>query len=147
MRVLAMAMAVSFLAAADGVPDAAKKEMELLEGEWSMVSGERDGTVVPKSLVKDFKRVAQGGVTTVTLKGQLYSKSSFTLDPSTRPKNIDYVVLEGKDKGKKLLGIYERDGDKVTFCFAAPGKERPTDFTAGDGSERTKSVWQRIKKE
>jgi uncharacterized protein (TIGR03067 family) len=39
---------------------------------------------------------------------------------------IDYDMTEGPTKGEKHLGIYELDGDTVKFCFAAPGKDRPT---------------------
>jgi len=52
-------------------------------------------------------------------------------------------MIEGATKGKTQLGIYELDGDKVKFCFAAPGKDRPTEFTADAGSLQTLSVWKR----
>ena len=55
-------------------------------------------------------------------------------------------MTEGPTKGQTHLGIYELDGDTVKFCFAAPGKERPTDFTAKASSGRTASVWKRDKK-
>jgi hypothetical protein len=55
-------------------------------------------------------------------------------------------MTEGPTKGKTHLGIYVLDGDKVKFCFAAPGKDRPTEFTAKEGSEFTLSEWKRDKK-
>jgi uncharacterized protein (TIGR03067 family) len=70
-------------------------------------------------------------------------KAKIALDPSKKPKAIDYVVTEGDHKGKKLLGIYELDGDTVKFCFAPPDKERPSDFTAERRSGRTYSAWKR----
>ena len=53
---------------------------------------------------------------------------------------VDYAMTEGPTKGKTHLGIYELDGDMVKFCFAAPGEDRPTKFTAKEGSGRTLSI-------
>jgi uncharacterized protein (TIGR03067 family) len=71
-------------------------------------------------------------------------KAKFTIDPTKKPKTIDYVMLAGLTKGKKQLGIYELDGDRVKFCFAAPGQERPSAFKGGSGI--VLSAWQRDKK-
>ena len=124
--------------------DAVKKEMALLEGEWAMVSGAADGQAMPEATVKGGKRVAKDGVTTITMSGQVFFKAKFTIDPTKTPKTIDYAMLEGFTAGKTQLGIYELAGDTVTFCFAAPGAARATDFTSKPGSQRTLSVWKRV---
>jgi hypothetical protein len=49
-------------------------------------------------------------------------------------------------QGKKQFGIYEIDGDKVKFCFAAPGGDRPAEFSSKEGSNRILSVWKREQK-
>jgi uncharacterized protein (TIGR03067 family) len=134
------------LVGADGAQDAAKKEMTRLEGEWSMVSGEIDGQALPEELRKGAKRVAKEGETIVTINGRLFLKAKFTIDPTKKPKTIDYTFTDGPTKGKKQLGIYELDGDTVKFCFSAPDKDRPADFTAKEGSGRTLSVWKRSMK-
>jgi uncharacterized protein (TIGR03067 family) len=139
-------MAVLVFLAAGGAQDAAKKELALLEGEWSMMSGEANGFSMPKEMVKTGKRVAKEGETTISMGGQVYFKAKYTIDPSKKPKAIDYVMTAGPTKGKTQLGIYELDGDTVKFCFAAPGKDRPTEFSAKEGSQRTMSVWKRDKK-
>ncbi len=126
--------------------DAVKKEMAQLEGEWSMVSGEANGVAMPDAAVKTGRRVAKDGATTITFGGQVYFKAKFSIDPAKKPKAIDYAMTDGPTKGMTHLGIYEVNGDMVKFCFAAPDKERPTEFTAKEGSERTLSVWKRDKK-
>ena len=146
MRLLVPAIAVLVLVSASGAQDAVKKEMAQLEGEWSMVSGGANGVALPEATVKTGKRVAKDGETTITFGGQVYFKARFSIDPTKKPKAIDYAMTEGPTKGKTHLGIYELDGDTVKFCFAAPGGERPTDFTAREGSQRTLSVWKRDKK-
>ena len=146
MRVTAPVIAVLVLAGAVAAQDAIKKEMAQLEGEWSMVSGEANGLSMPKETVKSGKRVAKNGETIITIGGQVYFKAKFSIDPTKKPKAVDYTMTEGPTKGKIHLGIYELDGDTVKFCFAAPGKDRPTEFTAKEGSQRTLSVWRRDKK-
>jgi len=78
--------------------------------------------------------------------GQIYFEAKFTIDPTKKPKAIDYTMTEDPTKGKTHLRIYELEGDTVKFCFAMPGKDRPTEFTAKEGSQRTLSVWKRAKK-
>jgi uncharacterized protein (TIGR03067 family) len=102
--------------------------------EWH-VDAQRDG--------QGGKRVAKDGETTITISGRVYFKAKFSIDPTKKPKIIDYMMTEGPTKGKTHLGIHELEKDTVKFCFAAPGKERPTDFTAKEGSQRTLSIWGR----
>jgi uncharacterized protein (TIGR03067 family) len=124
----------------------AKNDQSQLQGEWVMVSGQRDGQAFPEDLRATFKRVAKGDETTVTMGDQIFLKAKFTLDPSKKPKAIDYSVTGGPYAGKKQLGIYEFDGDQVKFCFSAPAKERPTDFITKQNDGRTLSTWKRAKK-
>ena len=146
MRAMAVLIGALFLGNAYGDDSAVKKEMAQLEGAWSMVSGEANGQSLPEEYVKDGKRVAKDGVTTITVGGEVFAKAKFSIDPSKKPKAIEYTMTMGPTKGKTHLGIYELDGDTVKFCFAAPGKDRPTEFTAKEGSGWTLSVWKRDKK-
>ena len=146
MRLIASLLAILGLVWTSSAEDDVKNEMSRLEGEWLMVSGEASGQALPQELVKTGKRVARDGETAITLGGQVYFKAKFTIDPAKKPKAIDYTMTEGPTKGQTHLGIYELEGDSVKFCFAAPGKDRPTEFTAKEGSQRTLSVWKREKK-
>lgn len=146
MRLATIVLSVGLLVGAGDPADAVKKEMMRLEGEWSMVSGEREGNPLPEAMVKKSRRVAKDGETAVTIGGIPFLKAKYTVDPAKKPKTIDYVLTDGTSKGKTQLGIYELDGDTVKFCFAAPGKDRPDDFTAKEGSGRAFSVWKRDKK-
>ena len=123
---------------------AAKKDLSLLQGEWSMVSGSADGQTMPDENRTQMKRICKGDEVTVTMAGQIFIKAKVTVDPSQKPKTIDYEMTGGFTKGKKQLGIYEVDGDTFKSCFAKPGAVRPKDFEPGDG--RTVSVWKRAKK-
>jgi len=146
MRVTLPLLVLLALVAAAAAQDIILKEMAKIEGQWSMVSGEANGQAMPDAMVKTGKRVAKDGETTITIGGQLYFTAKFTIDPTKSPKAIDYLMTEGPTKGKTHLGIYELNGDTLKFCFAAPGGDRPNDFTAEEGSERTLSVWKRDQK-
>src|SRR5882762_4701979 len=124
---------------------AVKKDVAQLQGDWTMVSGSADGQAMPDTMRATSKRVCKGDETTVTVGGQLMMKAKFTIDPSHKPKTIDYEMIDGWTKGKKQLGIYELESDTVKFCFGGPGAERPTDFTSKPGDRRTLSVWKREK--
>ena len=125
--------------------NAIKKDMAALQGEWSMASGSADGQPMPEEIRTQMKRVCKRDEVTVTMGTQTFLKAKITIDPSSKPKAIDYDMTEGFTKGKKQLGIYELEGDTFRACFGAPGAERPADFTTKAGDHRTVSVWERKK--
>ncbi len=139
-----MYLTVGLAFADDPKEAAAKRDIAFLEGEWVMIAAQRDGTIPPRFIVRGARRSARGNESTVIMGGRVYMKSTYTLDPTKNPKSIDYDVLEGEFRGQKQQGIYEIEGNTVTFCFANPGLPRPTDFTAGPGSGRSFSTWQKI---
>jgi uncharacterized protein (TIGR03067 family) len=144
MRKIVGVIVVLVLLSSDGTQDTLKKEMSQLEGEWSMVSGEANGQAMPQEAVKTGKRIAKDGRTTIMIGGRVYFKAKFTIDPTKKPKAIAYAMTEGPTKGKTHLRSYELNGDTLKFCFAAPGKDRPSAFAAKGGSQWTLSVWKRI---
>jgi len=134
-------MAFIFATAQAEDTEATKADKARLQGEWTMVSGERDGEAFPAEITSDSKRVTQGDETSVTVQGQLFMKAKFTIDPAKTPKAIDYSVTGGPYAGGTQLGIYEIEGDTVKFCFSIPGKERPTEFLTKPDDGRTLAVW------
>jgi uncharacterized protein (TIGR03067 family) len=139
-------LAVCFLLAAQPSPDAVRRELAQFEGEWTMMSAERDGQTPPKNLITSAKRTCRDNVTTVMVNGQLLMKATFTVDPTKSPKTIDYRVTEGRNQGTNQLGIYELDGDKMKICFADPGRQRPTDFNTKGKNGHTLGIWKRERK-
>src|SRR5437763_17109338 len=93
--------------------DTLQKELAALEGEWSMVSGEREGVPLTADYVKGARRVTRDGETILTLGGQESSRATYTIDFSKKPKAIDLTLTDGPHKGKKQLGIYEVTGDML----------------------------------
>jgi uncharacterized protein (TIGR03067 family) len=133
--------AISLVRAADN--EAVKKDLAQLQGEWTMVSASADGQSMSEDMLKQMKRVCKGDELTVTMGDRVYLKAKIAIDPSKKPKTIDYDMSEGFIKGKKQLGIYELNGDTFKACFNAPGAERPKELKSGDGL--TFSEWKRTK--
>src|SRR5256885_12175936 len=103
MRATVAVIAVLALVCAAAAEDAVKKEMAQLEGEWSMVSGEADGSSMPKEMVSTGKRVAKDGVTTITIGGGLYFKAKLTIDPPQKPKTLQLTMHQGPAHGDTHL--------------------------------------------
>jgi uncharacterized protein (TIGR03067 family) len=126
--------------------DAAKKDLEALQGEWVMHSSERDGKKMTEEEVKGFHRTVKGNAYSVlidTEDGQRELKGTITLDPSRNPKWIDAKMTNGSMAGKTLLGIYKLEDGRQTVCFAPPEQKRPTAF---DSKQGVLTVWKREKK-
>ena len=120
---------------------ATKKDLEKLQGTWSLLSAMDDG----KSLAQD--KVKQ---TTIVIEHDTFrfphlaedatSKAgSIKLDATKTPKQMDTVSTEKE----VMVGIYELQGDSYRVCFAPVGKPRPSEFTSKAGSGNILQVWQR----
>jgi uncharacterized protein (TIGR03067 family) len=133
---------VVLCAAGAAADDAAKEDLDKFQGEWQMVSSTRDGKELPAEDVEKMTRVVKGDSYRVLREGKEVVKGTITVDPSKKPKTVD-AAREGTDQ--PALGIYEFDGDKQKICFALPGKDRPTEFSAKEGSGRILTVWKRKK--
>jgi uncharacterized protein (TIGR03067 family) len=123
--------------------DAAKAELDKLQGEWTLASSERDGKETPAEEAQKLTRVIKGDQYTLLRDGKVVVKGTLKVDPTKTPRMID--VLRAEEGAKPMLGIYELDGDTQKVCFTAPGKDRPAEFSATAGSGNLLSVWKRKK--
>jgi len=135
-KLLLLLALVPLLAAEPPKPDAAKDELKKFEGKWKLVSADFDGKEADPENVKTASLVVTGNEFTMKIGNETH-KGKFTIDPAKKPKTIDTEFTEGSLKDSKVLGIYEIDGDTRKSCFAGPDKDRPTDFTGGNG----KYIW------
>jgi len=72
MREFVTLAAVFLLLGADDPQEAAKKEAAKLQGEWSMVAGEKDGRAAPKDFIQGAKRVCKDEELTVTVDDRVF---------------------------------------------------------------------------
>jgi uncharacterized protein (TIGR03067 family) len=149
-RVLAsLALLALVLAPAVGDDaDAGKKELASLEGEWRLVSEEREGAATrydegPSILIKGGRWYLSGG------KREM---AKITIDASTSPRAIDLKMamdVAEANKGETLEGIFQVDGDDLTFCAArvrgATVKLRPTEFETRSDARLFLCKFKRVK--
>ena len=123
---------------------AAPSDKVLIQGVWSVESAIDDGAALPDELRDVVKFFVEGDKIEVKI-GDLTHKGTYTVDETTKPKNVD-IKLEGD---MNLIGIYELTKDQVKFCVvpAEPGKDRPKDFKSEAGSGRKLIVLNRVKEE
>jgi len=107
-------------------PEAAA-EIEKLKGTWKATQVQKDGADHPEYVQAGMQMVFTENAMTITAGENPSTVSSFRLDPTKNPKEID---LTGQAAGK---GIYLLDGDKLTLCTSTA--DRPTSFATkqGDG--------------
>lgn len=117
-----------------------------LEGEWAMLSGVFNGAAMDQAAVKWCKRLTRGSVTKVVAGPQVFLHAKFTLDRGQTPAAIDYINVDGPNKGKAQAGIFELTGDKLSVCMSAPGQSRPSDFSSKAGDGRSYTTWRLLNK-
>jgi uncharacterized protein (TIGR03067 family) len=146
-RTLIALLAVALLTAADAPGDeAAKKDLELMQGDWAAVTMIKDGFKYEDNDAQAYFRTVKGSDYSVFRFNKMLGKGTFKLDATKKPKAIDFLPATASGPGKPLLGIYEINGDTYKICYTPPEKERPTDFSAGEGTGHTLTVWEREKK-
>jgi uncharacterized protein (TIGR03067 family) len=141
-----IASMMGVLIAADPGGDAAKKDLAKFQGNWTLISAERDGKKMPEADARKLKLTIQGNQFMLRKDAVILSEGTMTLDPTRRPKAIDERITTGPNQGKLFSAIYEIDDEQHRICFAAAGKERPTEFSSTPGSGRLLQVWRREKK-
>ena len=124
-------LAVGFASLASS--DDAKGDAEKLQGTWQASEAVANGEPIPKEQIPRIKLVFGGEKVTFHLPdgdGKPVDMS-FRLDPSKKPKGVDFTVVSGADMGNTVEGIYELNGDMLRVCFAmGKAAKRPTEFAA-----------------
>jgi uncharacterized protein (TIGR03067 family) len=109
------------------------KDLDLLQGIWSVTSLKADGQPMPPELIDGARIAIQGSRFTSTGMGPVY-EGALQLDESKKPRWIDLKFDAGPEKGNTNRGIYELAGDGWKLCLATQGSTRPASFAAPAGS-------------
>ncbi len=126
--------------------DAKKDDAESFKGKWKAVSISIQGEPAPDEFVNEFKCNFDGKDYTNTSSADMVEEGSYTIDETKSPKTIDFDIKKGQDAGKKQLGLYKLDGDKLTIVVTEAGsKERPKSLKVEKGSGLFEFVLERVK--
>lgn len=126
---------------------AAQRDYELLSGTWQLTRGVDNGKPVPANVARNtilitdrntFRFPKASGIGT-------HPAGTFTVNPNTRPKQVDSIAEGGPNAGQLTLGIYEIiDATHKRACWGPPGGPRPTEFKSIPGSGRILQYWKKI---
>ncbi len=134
---LLITFAWTSLAVADDPKDEAiKKDRQRIEGTWRIVGLSINGNPAKEGDIAKLTVINRvDGTWTLRSEGEMVTKGTSTLDPTKKPKEIDFTATEGGGSGNHYLGIYQLGDSKRKMCFAPPGKPRPTEFESQPGSQ------------
>jgi uncharacterized protein (TIGR03067 family) len=143
---IAVALAGMFTTAEGNAQEAEKQLAAALKGTWQMVSRIEDGVAADKELVSRRTITVADGKYTVRDASKVITEATFKLDPSKKPAWFD-VTYPGDD-GKTVTerGVIKVEGDTLTFCLAAPGAARATEFRSAKGDDHLLVAYKRVKK-
>ena len=116
--------------------DTAKKELQKLQGIWTVVYSEQHG-----ERRRDLEEVRKIRLTIKDDKWSLeYNNNvkdkhvaTLKLDPGQNPRAVDFKFSEGLMTGETQKAIYELQGDDLKFCFPGESRQRPTSFDSREG--------------
>jgi uncharacterized protein (TIGR03067 family) len=113
-------------------------DLERLQGNWQALSMEEDGRPRPAEEVRHTRLMIYDDNYFLHVGDRVFHGFIAALDSTREPRAIDFVrITLPLGESKRYLGIYRPDGEELTFCVAAPGKERPAAFTCRPGSNYT----------
>lgn len=138
----------AFHAVADeSLEEAIEKDRQWIRGTWRAIEIVVDGNKLDKAASQDFTVINKPqGDWVLFNKGKEIAKGTSTIDPTRKPKTLDFESSEN-DKNQLYLAIYEYGETTRKMCFSKPGDARPIDFTAPAGSERIVVTFERRKGE
>jgi uncharacterized protein (TIGR03067 family) len=132
----------------DAKEKAIKKDRQQYKGTWRVLSLEVNGN---KSNEDDAKKITVinhvDGTWSIHVDGTEIAKGTSKIDPTKKPKTIDFTPTMGLETGREYLGIYELGAKTRKLCFAPPGRDRPAEFSSMPGSEHFLVSFEREKSE
>jgi len=106
--------------------DDSKKDESSIDGAWVASSAELGGKKLPKTAAEKITLTLKKG--TYEVLAESADRGTVTYDDSAKPKEMDIKGVEGPNKGKTFLAIYELSGDELKICYDLSGESRPSEF-------------------
>ena len=117
-------------------------ETARLKGRWNLTEEFYQGKKMPAEDTKTVLVFNADSTWHVEAGGETVAGGTFKVDPSTRPKTIDYGVTQGEDSGKTFYAIYDISGDNFKHC-GERGGARPQTFESKTDTEIFLTVFKR----
>ena len=131
----------SLAPAADPAP---RGDTAALMGTWTCAAAVVDGKPLAESVVKKLRLTIDAKRYKTERGGEVLFDSTYRIDPSKQPRQIEMIATEGDAAGQPALGIYSLDGDTLRMCYVMPGGARPAKFESAPGSKAFLVTWKRV---
>ena len=126
--------------------DRIRDEQKRFQGTWKVVAAEQKGEKVPAKELEGLLLIISGDTIQVKENDKTQERYSFKLMPEKKPRQVDFTYKEGPRKGRTDRGIYQFQGDRLTFCIEEDEKvTRPRDFATNADSSLSLVVLERVK--
>ena len=104
-----------------------------LTGEYRIASGERNGTPIDQSELKNWSVYINDKTIIVYDKErkEMFA-STYTLETDQKPWHVTLISTKAPDVGTTAKGLVEEDHNKVKLIYALPKGQPPTSFKAGE---------------
>ena len=122
-----------------------KDDASKLDGTWVPSEAVMAGMKLPDAVVKSIKLEIKGKKYTVTIGKEGKDEGTVKVDAAAKPMAVDIVGVDGPNKGKTILAIFEKKGDTLKICYDLSGKARPTAFESKPESQLFLVTYQREK--
>jgi len=104
-----------------------KRAAAMLEGGYTLVSGEKDGKGIPEERIQgSVVRFTSNTIVGTDKDKKEFFASSYTLDTSKTPWVI--TMKSTSPTESTAVGIIKKEGDTLTIAYALPGGETPAEF-------------------
>jgi uncharacterized protein (TIGR03067 family) len=119
-------------------------DAQAIQGSWSRTSSALGDSALPAEFLKPLIYKFSDGKYEKSVNGGDPEKGTYTIDPSTSPKNLALTCSEGTAAGTTILCIYQLDGDKLRICVDIPGTTRPASFQSSSTTQLMIESYKRL---
>lgn len=125
-------------------------ELKKFQGTWKLVSAEMDGKKVNEKQLKESMIIHTGEQAKLFTPHQhkdTIISNIVKLDPSKEPHEMQWVRVNGPNKGKQMTAIYRFDNpDQLQISFDPAMISTPKKFGTEAGSGHIWHTWKRVGK-
>jgi uncharacterized protein (TIGR03067 family) len=113
----------------------AARQAAKLQGNWAATFGKYNGARWSPGKVLGCRMTIEGESYRVKF-GESGEAGTYRLPSSPTGHALDLLPTTGPPTGELVRAVYQVDADCLMLCLAAPGQQRPVDFSAETGSEQ-----------
>jgi uncharacterized protein (TIGR03067 family) len=122
----------------------ANKDLERMQGTWTMQALEVNGKDVAAEKLQDTILIIKGDEYRTKVKDKEPLGFRLKLDPSKDPKAVDMVQIHPGGVEKVIKGIYTFENDGLKICRGlTPEQERPNQFATWPDTNYFVVTWKK----